>query len=94
MTAVYMGLRKGQISSEDLLFTLNSINPLIQITMEYSKDQMPVLDILTETNENNIWMDLYYKPMDILRYLTFTFSHPNHFKQNIPRLCTNVENNA
>ena len=26
--------------------------------MEYSKDQIPFLDILTKRNENGIWMDL------------------------------------
>ena len=34
----YTVLRSSQISSEELLLTLNSINPSIQFTMEYSKD--------------------------------------------------------
>ena len=42
----YTVLRSSQISPEELLLTLNSINPSIQFTMEYSKDQIPFLDIL------------------------------------------------
>ena len=34
----YTVLRSSQISPEELLLTLNSINPSIQFTMEYSKD--------------------------------------------------------
>ena len=67
--------------------------------MEYSKDQIPFLDILIKRNENSIWMvDLYHKPTDIQRCLPFTSSHPNHCKRNIPfclarRICTIAENN-
>ena len=67
--------------------------------MEYSKDQIPFLDILIKRNENSIWMDLYHKPTDTQRCLPFTSSHPNHCKRNIPfclgqRICTIAENNA
>ena len=37
----YTGLRSSKVSPEELLLTLNSINPSIQFTMEYSKDQIP-----------------------------------------------------
>ena len=67
--------------------------------MEYSKDQIPFLDILIKRNENGIWMDLYHKPTDTQRCLPFTSSHPNHCKRNIPfclarRICTIAENNT
>ena len=52
----YTVLRSSQISPEELLLTLNSINPSIQFTMEYSKDQIPFLDILIKRSENGIWM--------------------------------------
>ena len=45
----------------DLLDILNSINPSIQFTMEYSKDAIPFLDILIKRNNNKIWMDIYYQ---------------------------------
>ena len=41
----YTVLKSSQIRPEKLLLTLNSINPSIQFTMEYSKDQTPFLDI-------------------------------------------------
>ena len=39
----YTVLRSSQISPEELLLTLNSVNPSIQFTMEYSKDQRTLL---------------------------------------------------
>ena len=46
----YKVLRGSQISPEKLLLTLNSINPSIQFTIEYSKDQIPFLDVLIKRN--------------------------------------------
>ena len=99
MDDCYTVLRKSQISPEELLLTLNSINSSIQFTMEDSKDQIPFLDILIKRNKNGIWMYLYHKPTDTQRCLPFTSSHPNHCKRNIPfclarRICTIAENNA
>ena len=75
----YTVLRSSQISPEELLLTLNSINPSIQFTMEFSKDQIPFLDILKNRNENSIWMDLYHKCTDTQKcLLPFTSSHPKH----------------
>ena len=48
----YTVLRSSQISPEELLLTLNSIYPSIQLTIEYNKDQIPFLDILIKRNEN------------------------------------------
>ena len=65
--------------------------------MEYSKDAIPFLDILIKRNNDNIWMDIYYKPNDTHRCLPFSSNHPNYCKKNIPftlarRICTIVEN--
>ena len=65
--------------------------------MEYSKDAIPFLDILIKRNNDNIWMDIYYKPIDTHRCLPFSSNHPNHYKKNIPftlarRICTIAEN--
>ena len=78
----YTVLRSSKISPEELLLTLNSINPSIQFTMKYSKDQIPFLDILIKRNENGIWMDLYHKPK---RNIPFCLAQ---------RICTIVENNT
>ena len=93
MDDCYTVLKSSQISPEELLVNLNSINPLIQLTMEYSKDQIPFLDIFTKRNENSIWIEIYHKPTDTQRCLLFKSSHPNHCKRNIPfclvyRTCT------
>ena len=90
-------LEENKINPNDLLSILNSINPSIQFTMEYSKDAIPFLDILIKRDKDNIWMDIYYKPTDSHRCLPFSSNHPNHCKKNIPftlarRICTIVEN--
>ena len=74
----YTVLRSSQISPDVLLLNLNSINPSIQFTMEYSKGQLPFLDILIKKNKNGIWMDLHHKATDTQRGLPFTSSHPFH----------------
>ena len=51
-------LEANKINPNDLLSTLNSINPSIQFTMEYSKDVIPFLDILVKYNNDKIWMDI------------------------------------
>ena len=50
----YAVLKSSQISPEELLLPLNSISPSIQFTMEYSKDQIPLRDILIKRNKNGI----------------------------------------
>ena len=52
-------LEENKINPNDLLSILNSINPSIQFTMEYSKDAIPFLDILIDRNNDKIWMDIY-----------------------------------
>ena len=70
----------SQISPEESLLSLNSINPLIQFTMEYSKNHLPFLVILIKQNGNDILMDLSHKPTDTQVCLPFTSSHPIHCK--------------
>ena len=49
MVYSYTVLKSSQISPEELLLTLNSINPSIQLTGVHRKDHSPYLDILNET---------------------------------------------
>ena len=57
----------------ETLLEENKINPndllsySIQCTMEYSKDAIPFLDILIKRHNDNIWIDIYYKPTDTHR---------------------------
>ena len=74
-------LVENKINPNDLLSILNSINPSIQFTMRYSKDAIPFLDILIKLNNDQIWMDIYYKPTDTHRRLPFSFNHPKHCKR-------------
>ena len=80
----YAVLGSSQISPEELLLTLNSINPSIhQYTMEYSKNQIPFLDILIR-NENDIRMNVYQTPkdVDLLHPVTQTIvNETSHFVQ-------------
>ena len=64
--------------------------------MEYSKDAIPFLEILIKSNNDKIWMDIYYKLTDIHRCLPFSCNHCKHCKKNIPfklarRICKIVE---
>ena len=90
-------LEENKINLNNLLSILNSINPLIQFTIEYSKDAISFLGILIKRNNDKIWMDIYYKPTDTHSSLPFSSNHPNYCKNNIPftltrRICTIVEN--
>ena len=88
---------ENKINPNDLLSILNSINPSIQFTMEYSKDAIHFLDILIKHNNDITWMNIYHKPTDTHRCLPFSSNHPKHCKKNIHftlarRICTIVEN--
>ena len=72
-------LEENKINANDLL---NSINPSIQLTMEYSKDAIPFLHIIIRCNNDKIWKDIYYKPTDTHRCLPFSSNHPKHCKKN------------
>ena len=65
--------------------------------MEYGKDAIPFVDILIKSDNDKVWMDIYYKPTDTHSCLPFSSNHPKHCKKNIPftlarRICTIVEN--
>ena len=82
---------------EEFKTLLNSIHDKIQFTMEYSRNQLPFLDILIIKNNMNIETDIYFKPTDSKQYLLFSSCHPKHTRTNIPfnlarRICTIVSN--
>ena len=65
--------------------------------MEYGKDAIPFVDILIKSDNDKVWMDIYYKPTDTHSCLPFSSNHPKHCKKNIPftlalRICTIVKN--
>ena len=76
---------------------LNSLNPNIQFTMEFSDCSISFLDldIMVLKNQSKISTDVYYKTTDTHQYLNFKSCHPTHTKRNIPynlsrRICTIV----
>ena len=48
-------LEENKINPNDLLSILNSINPSIQFTTEYSKDAIPFLHILIKHNNDKMF---------------------------------------
>ena len=74
---------------------LNTLNPNIQFTIEYSDCSIPFLDIMVTKRQTNIITDIFYKATDTHQYLNFKSCHPTHTKRNIPynlarRICSIV----
>ena len=64
---------------------LNSLNDHIRFTVNRSKIEMPLLDVLIRiSTNNNIITDIFSKDTDTHMYLNFRSSHPKHIKINIP----------
>ena len=77
-------LKVNLIKPEHLLSILNQINNNIQFTMEKSQTRLPFLDIMINKSGTKIWIDIYNKPTDSKRYVSFTSNHPRHCLTNIP----------
>ena len=67
--------------------------------MEQHNLYLPFLDIMInkDPENDNIWMDIFCKKTDTLRYVPFNSCHPKQCKKNIPftlarRICIIVEN--
>ena len=82
------------------LFAINNIHGNIKFTMEQHNLPVPFLDIMTKKDpeNNNIWMNIFYKRTDTRRYVPFSSCHQKQYKKNIPftlagRICTIMENN-
>ena len=89
-------LEQNLIKPDDLLNLLNNLHPAIKFTMETSNNKLPFLDISINKEGNKIWMDIYSKPTDSKRYVSFDSCHPKHCLKNIPfclarRICMIVE---
>ena len=92
-------LGKNKVLPQELSETLNSVNEAIQLTMEFSDKEIPFLDILIKRDSSGIWMNLYHKPTDTQRCLSYCTSHPKHYLKNIPfvmarRIHTIVDHNS
>jgi hypothetical protein len=87
-------------SEEDLLKfpnLLNTINPNIQFTLEYSNTPIPFLDVKVIKSGTEMLIDIFYKTTDTHQYLNSKSCHPTHTctKRSTPynlarRICTIV----
>ena len=51
--------------------------PAIQFTME-SDTQLPFIDVMIIKEGKKVFMDIYSKPTDSKRYVSFKWNHPKH----------------
>ena len=63
---------------------LNNLHANITLTMEYSNEQQPSLDVLVKLVGTNIETNIYYKPADNKQYLLFNSYYLQHIKTSIP----------
>ena len=67
--------------------------------METSDIQLLFLDIMIKKEEKKVFMDIYSKPTDSKRYVSFRLNHPTNCFKNIPisrarRICMTAEKNS
>ena len=90
-------LNTDLIKPDDLSTILNFVNNDIQFSMELNDNKLPFLDILTTISGKKIWMNIYSKPTDSKRYVSYICNHPKPCLKNIPFclarcICMIVEN--
>ena len=52
--------------------------------MKTSDIQLPFLDVMINKEGKKVFMDIYSKPTDSKRYVSFKSNHPKHCLKNIP----------
>ena len=92
-------LRLSLIKPNELLEVLSNVNPAIQFTMEISDTQLPFLDVMINKEGKKVFLDIYSKPTDSKRYVSFKSNHPKHCLKNIPfslarRICMIAEKDS
>ena len=66
----------GEGNLKRFLEELNNYDPNIKFTHEYSKKEIPFLDLKVGIKDGKITTDLYVKDTDRNRYLHYTSAHP------------------
>ena len=95
----FIFLRLSLIKPNELLDALNNINAAIQVTMETSDNQLPFFDVMINKEGKKVFVDIYSKPTDSKRYVSFKLNHPKHCLKNIPfslarRICMIAEKDS
>ena len=63
-----------------IINNLNNYDPNSKFTQEYSKKEIPFLDLKVGIKNGNITTDLYVKDTDRHQYLHYTSAHPTTLK--------------
>ena len=79
-----MFLKTDLIKPDDLLAILNSANSDIQFSKELNDKKLPFFDILLTISVKKICMNIYSKPTDSKRYVSYLSNHPKPCLKNIP----------
>ena len=84
---IFMVWTEGEEHLKTFISYLNSIQPTIKFTHEYSSSRnqtLPFLDVQVHLHNNEIQTDLHTKPTDKHQYLLKSSCHPNHTERTIP----------
>ena len=73
----------GEEKLKTFLESLNNFEPYLKFTHEFSKENIPFLDLKVKLVDGKIKTDLYIKETDRHQYLHYSSSHPNHTKRSI-----------
>ena len=79
----YIALDETNINPLKLFDKLNNIYDNIKFTKEQHNLYLPFLDIMMnkDLENNNIWMDMFYKKTDTRRCIAFNSCHPKQCKK-------------
>ena len=77
---------------------INNLGPDLKFIFENRSKSLNFLDINIRIIENNLVLDIHYKPTNSFNYSTYTSCHPPHTKNNISlslakRIVSIVNNN-
>jgi peptide-methionine (R)-S-oxide reductase len=97
---IFLVWTEGEERLKEFLTFMNSLNPSIQFTSDFSYSRVNFLDVSVSLGpDGTITTDLFVKPTDTHQYLQWTSCHPNHIKKSIPysqalrilRICSDLE---
>ena len=82
---------------EEFLKDFNNYHPNIEFTHEFSKENIPFLDLMVSLSGGQLTIDQHIKLTDKHQYLHYTSARPDHTKRSIvfsqalrvSRICSN-----
>ena len=73
----------GEENLKQFLYNLNNYDPNLKVTHEYSKKEIPFLDLKVGIENGDITTDLCVKDTDRHQHLHYTSAHPYHTKKPV-----------